>query len=156
EQEHPIVDEAVERRMITLMVELMQANDAPPEQYKRLNLPADGVVNAEHLHLAAQHEQALRAMNPVKIEAGNGRFNLNTPIKDLLADKNAAAVFEHHFPGFREDPQLKQALGISPLQVANFAPGFFTTARLEALSHDLARLDEAEALSLVQLNDRHE
>lgn len=146
EQAQPLVDEAIERRMIALMVALMQANDAPAEQYERLNLPADGVIKAEHLHLAAQHEQALQALNPPTINVGNGRFNLHTPIKDMLADEGAAAVFQHHFPGFSNDPQLKQALGASLMQVANFAPGFFTKARLEALARDLADLDEDETV----------
>jgi arylsulfatase A-like enzyme len=39
-QEHPIHDRAVEQRMIDLMTRLMQDNDAPPEQFRRLGLPA--------------------------------------------------------------------------------------------------------------------
>ena len=37
-QQHPIRDVAVER-MIAHMMRLMEANDAPPEQYERLGLP---------------------------------------------------------------------------------------------------------------------
>ncbi len=37
-QEHPLADVAVEQRLIGQMVDLMQANDAPPEQFERLNL----------------------------------------------------------------------------------------------------------------------
>ncbi len=37
-QESPIEDEAIEARMIDLMVRLMKENDAPPEQYERLGL----------------------------------------------------------------------------------------------------------------------
>lgn len=39
QQEHPITDEAVERRMIEHLMALMEANDAPAEQYERLGLP---------------------------------------------------------------------------------------------------------------------
>ncbi|RME53249.1 MAG: sulfatase, partial [Caldilineae bacterium] len=39
-QEHPLQDEALEARMIDLMVRLMQASDAPPEQFERLGLLA--------------------------------------------------------------------------------------------------------------------
>lgn len=39
QQEQAIDDPAAERRMIDHMVRLMQANDAPPEQYVRLGLP---------------------------------------------------------------------------------------------------------------------
>ena len=39
-QEHPLHDEAIEVKMIDHLVRLMQWNDAPPEQYERLGLPA--------------------------------------------------------------------------------------------------------------------
>jgi arylsulfatase A-like enzyme len=141
-QEHPIVDEKVERRMIKLMVALMQANDAPPEQYERLNLPLDGVVEPHHLQLAAQHGIAVQALHPAKIEVGRGRFNLNTPIKELLADEGAAAIFHRHFPEFSSEPMLKQAAGASPMQIASFAPGFFTADKLNVMAAELARLDD--------------
>jgi arylsulfatase A-like enzyme len=38
QQLHPLQDEAIEARMIDLMVELMQQNESPPEQFKRLGL----------------------------------------------------------------------------------------------------------------------
>jgi len=37
-QENPLHDPALEQRMIDLMVGLMQANEAPPEQYERLGI----------------------------------------------------------------------------------------------------------------------
>ena len=37
-QAHPIENAAVESTMIAYLVRLMQANDAPPEQYERLGL----------------------------------------------------------------------------------------------------------------------
>ena len=39
-QEHPISDRSVEERMIEHLVRLMRENDAPPEQFERLGLPA--------------------------------------------------------------------------------------------------------------------
>lgn len=51
-QEKPLVDEKIERHLVGLMVELMQANAAPPEQYQRLGLPLDGHISEEHLLLA--------------------------------------------------------------------------------------------------------
>src|SRR5690606_16237191 len=38
DQEHPLDDDQIAARMIDHMVRLMQANDAPPEQYERLGL----------------------------------------------------------------------------------------------------------------------
>jgi arylsulfatase A-like enzyme len=40
-QEHPLVDPAVEKRMIALLVQIMRQNNAPPEQFIRLGLPLD-------------------------------------------------------------------------------------------------------------------
>lgn len=38
QQQHPIHDEAIEARMINLLIRLMKENDAPAEQYRRLGL----------------------------------------------------------------------------------------------------------------------
>lgn len=38
QQQHPIRDEAIEARMINLLIRLMKENDAPAEQYRRLGL----------------------------------------------------------------------------------------------------------------------
>ena len=48
-QMSPLVDGFVEHRMIRLMMKLMQANDAPLEQFERLGLPVDGIVQDRHL-----------------------------------------------------------------------------------------------------------
>jgi arylsulfatase A-like enzyme len=39
QQQNPLQDEAIEARMIELLLKLMQENDAPHEQYQRLGLP---------------------------------------------------------------------------------------------------------------------
>ena len=49
DQMAPLKDDAIERRMILLMLKLMQANDAPLEQYERLGLPKDENVHDKHL-----------------------------------------------------------------------------------------------------------
>jgi len=63
QQEHSLVDERTEQRMLRHLLELMRANDAPPDQYLRLALPDRGAAEREHLLLAAQRqivEQAKR------------------------------------------------------------------------------------------------
>lgn len=40
-QEHPLQDQKLEKRMIHLLIDLMKQNDAPPEQYQRLNLEGE-------------------------------------------------------------------------------------------------------------------
>ncbi len=39
QQEHPLKDPVIEKRMIEHLMRVMQANDAPREQYQRLGLP---------------------------------------------------------------------------------------------------------------------
>jgi arylsulfatase A-like enzyme len=51
EQLNPLQDEALERRLLGLMIDLMRASDAPPEQYERLGLPARGPLEDRHLNL---------------------------------------------------------------------------------------------------------
>ncbi|HUT59682.1 MAG TPA: sulfatase [Phycisphaerae bacterium] len=46
-QLNPIRDAVVERRMIEMLVALMKAGDAPPEQFERLGLPQPAAVPAE-------------------------------------------------------------------------------------------------------------
>jgi len=43
--------------MANLMVELMRANDAPADQFRRLGLPEQGPCGVEHLLVAKQWEQ---------------------------------------------------------------------------------------------------
>ncbi|MGO4371049.1 sulfatase-like hydrolase/transferase [Paenibacillus sp. MCAF20] len=50
-QQTPIVDETTEARMIKLMADLMRANDAPPEQFERIGIPLNGIVEKEALKL---------------------------------------------------------------------------------------------------------
>ena len=54
QQEDPITDPEIEIRMMKLMVELMNGNDCPKEQFERLGLPADGNISDEHSDLKKQ------------------------------------------------------------------------------------------------------
>ena len=50
-QENPIKDTEVEKRMILLLRDEMKKSDAPVEQYERLGIPIDGEISNEHLSL---------------------------------------------------------------------------------------------------------
>ncbi len=52
EQENPIQDTELERKMIGHLLDLMQKNDAPQEQYERLGLPFKGDIEDSHLRCA--------------------------------------------------------------------------------------------------------
>ena len=50
-QENPIDDPEIEKEMIKHLIDLMKKNDAPKEQYERLNVPFDGNISKAHLNL---------------------------------------------------------------------------------------------------------
>jgi hypothetical protein len=110
-------------------------------------LPPDGEAQDEHLLLQAQHEIALKAMeprpSPEQVESGDGFFNLDTPLKELLADRGAQAVIADHFPQIVGDPQLKMTEGLSLKQIAQFAPVVFAADVLRAVATDLAQVSPA-------------
>jgi arylsulfatase A-like enzyme len=51
EQNNPLIDNELERQFIKILVELMKQNDAPIEQYSRLEIPIDDEVEDYHLRL---------------------------------------------------------------------------------------------------------
>ena len=51
QQEKPIYDLNVEKRMILLLRDEMKKNDAPLEQYQRLGIPYDGEITIDHFNL---------------------------------------------------------------------------------------------------------
>ena len=55
EQEKPITDSEIEKRMIKLLREEMKKSDAPVEQYERLGIPIDGDIMNEHLRLSEKY-----------------------------------------------------------------------------------------------------
>ena len=57
-QECPILDDAVELRMMALLLRWMRATDAPAEQFERLGLPREGDAGTQHLLAGRQIEAA--------------------------------------------------------------------------------------------------
>ncbi|MFJ4658855.1 sulfatase [Nocardia sp. NPDC088792] len=142
EQLAPIVDDAAELRMATLMVELMRTNEAPPSQYERLGLPAEGPVEEKHLLVRAQRSQAESAVTtlPPESEFPSGRLSVHTPIQGLLADPAALEILRRHLPGIA-DTELLQLVGPIPLyRVAASAGGMVPVAALRKVAEELAAL----------------
>lgn len=149
-QEDSLVDDAIERRMLGLLVDLMRENDAPVEQYTRLGLPGEGTVGTEHCLLAVQRELALWAKHnrpaPFRLAPiPSGPAGLGTQIKDILANERARAAFGRHFPEVAGDVQLKMMEQMLLIQLPAFAPAIFTPRRLEALATDLDSIAAASA-----------
>jgi beta-glucosidase len=145
-QEDTIINRDVETRMIELLVSVMQANDAPPEQYRRLGLPVDGQVEDKHLLLETQRDTALNAISGnTETTQHDGTLDLNTPMKILVANDAANAIIEQHFPGFTERPEYAMAKELSLKQIANFAPAIFSDEILKTVARKLSGIGTPQA-----------
>jgi arylsulfatase A-like enzyme len=141
EQENPLIDDDVERRMIGLMVEWMHWNDAPQEQFERLGLPLDGIATEEHLLLASQHELVLKARAKrvdIPPYTGPGAEYLKLPLKEVLAVSGAQEIVSKHFPQLHDDSVVKTVGMASLLQISGYMPALLTPERLAAFAADLA------------------
>ncbi|MFF1358554.1 sulfatase [Streptomyces sp. NPDC058297] len=142
EQLAPLVDDEAELRMASLLVELLRASEAPPSQYERLGLPADGPVTEKHLLVRAQREQAERAVEPLPRleEFPEGRVSVRTPMRTLMSDPVTAVVLRRHLPSLF-DSELLQLLGPMPLiDVAAVAAGAMPRDALMAVAEELVAL----------------
>ncbi|QHW33469.1 sulfatase [Paenibacillus rhizovicinus] len=77
-QQSPIEDIAVEARMIRLMAGLMRDNDAPKEQFERMGIPVDGIVDEEALRqekeVRREHRKADLGLNEEWTEKGRDAY----------------------------------------------------------------------------------
>ncbi|MEE1806781.1 sulfatase [Streptomyces sp. BE133] len=142
EQQAPLIDDEAELRMASLLVGLLRESDAPPSQYERLGLPADGPVTEKHLLVRAQRAQAERAAEalPRPEEFPAGRVSLRTPMRTLMSDPVTSVVLRRHLPSLF-DSELLQLLGPMPLiDVAAVAAGAMPRDALMAVAEELAAL----------------
>jgi len=142
EQLNPLVDDEVEMRMATLLVGLMRANEAPPTQYERLGLPAQGPVQDKHLLVAAQRDRAAATAIPLPDpdDFPAGRFSLRTSVQALIADPVAMEVLRTHLPGI-VDTEMLQFLGpIALIDFAAIASDVVPVAALRTIAEELAKI----------------
>jgi arylsulfatase A-like enzyme len=145
-QQTPIVDDEVERAMLRLLLEWLHWNEAPPEQYERLGLPADGEVRAEHLRLAreqvrVQQARAKRGAGPPY--TGPGAVFLDQPLSDLLAIPGVREIVDRHYPALLTNPLLAMMPVASLRQITAVAPAAGAPEGLAALAVDLANQVES-------------
>ena len=140
EQASPLIDDEVELRMATLMVELMRESDAPAEQFERLGLPVSGSVTDQHLMVRAQSERVSIADAPLSL-AGfpGGDPGVHTRVRDLLDDAASRAVLERHLT-VPVEPALAN---LTLLELAAFAVELLPAPRLAAIAAELAQVAEA-------------
>nr|WP_202420739.1 sulfatase [Actinomadura rayongensis] len=135
-QEHPLVDDEVELRMLRLLQRLLRESDAPPSQYRRLGIPQDEPVTRDHLLVAAQRDQADAAAEPLPPVEGLPASDLLTRPLLHLARTPVRPVLEKHVP-FVLDSELVAAMPqLTLYDLARSA--HLTTRQLRALAADLA------------------
>ncbi|MFI0351244.1 hypothetical protein [Actinomadura sp. 9N407] len=142
EQRKPLIDDALELRMVALMTDLMRADHAPPEQYERLGLPPEGPVTSAHLLVRKQWDQVLAAERPplTAAEFPASRLGVTTPLQALLAEPAAEAVLREHLGALMDSPLLPEAMPFSLLEIADLAVGVLSRESLHAIADDLGRL----------------
>ena len=137
-QESPLVDDEVELRMLSLLVEQLRANEAPPSQYERLGLPEAGDVGPQHLRAATDVDRARRALAPV---ADPSRWRTDWPsvsssLNDLWAHAATREVVTRHLGPV--DARVIVSYGQQPLhRLAAVSPWLHVDA-LQALDDALA------------------
>jgi len=138
DQEHPLLDDEVELRMIGLLLDAMRANEAPPSQYERLGLPVTGPADRSHLLARAQYERYVAALEPIPAadEFPTDRPSVRTPIATLLQQPALRAVLEDAL-GAVVEPLAAQTGSSTLLDLAPFTPALRAAA--------LRRIDAALA-----------
>lgn len=72
--------------------------------------------------------------------ASDAKFNLDTPLQDIVADEKGKAVIEKHFPGMMALPEYEMFKAISLSQLQPYSNGKITDEMLAATAKDLAEI----------------
>lgn len=67
---------------------------------------------------------------------------IDSPIKDLLADPDTAAILEKHLPGIGDHPALPQFEDMTLAEVAPYSGGEVTDAIIAAIDADIKALED--------------
>jgi arylsulfatase A-like enzyme len=137
-QQHPLVDDEVELRMLGLLRELMLENDAPESQFARLGIPREGVLGAEQLMVArsARADGVGRRAVPSVESFPASEPGLTTPLAQLLADPNTARIVARHLPYLTNSEMVNLDLDASLYRVA--VDAWVPRETLSALAEELS------------------
>lgn len=129
-QEHPVIDDALERKMIGLLVDVMRESDAPMSQFDRLGVPADGHVRESHLQVRAHAQRAADMIVPLPARDDLPASELLAgPLAELLEIPFAREVLTRHVP------ELVHA----ELVTVNGAPSVLDLATTAKITADVLR-----------------
>ncbi|MEM6907602.1 MAG: hypothetical protein AAF494_02895 [Pseudomonadota bacterium] len=76
-------------------------------------------------------------------EAEMAALTIETPIEQLMADEQAAAVLEKHLPGVSQHPAYDQFKAMTLVQLKPWSQGMITDETLEKIAADLEALGSA-------------
>jgi arylsulfatase A-like enzyme len=135
-QTTPLRDPDLELRMARMLVGLMRDNDAPPSQYERLGLPAEGEVTDAHLLIEKQWDQIEKGQRrgPTVHDFERDAMIATVDVNSLLTNSDARSIIVDALP----------ALG------GKAVPAIFTDKTLLEIAGmvphlDKSRLDQIEA-----------
>lgn len=119
-QEQPVVDDEIELRMLSLLVDKMRASDAPDEQYERLGLPIEGDPTSEHLLAGAHRGRAAATAEPIPDDLA-ARDVLTMPLVELVDHPRFGPVVEDEAADLMASELLTMVPRISLLRLACMA-----------------------------------
>ncbi len=67
-------------------------------------------------------------------------FTINSKLKDILENPEAAAIYEKYLPGTLADPRLKMAYGLSLKAMSTFPQSKELKSKLPQILEELAKL----------------
>jgi hypothetical protein len=67
---------------------------------------------------------------------------IDSPIKDLLADPDTAAILEKHLPGISDHPARPQFESMTLAEVMPYSEGEVTQAIIDAIDADIKALED--------------
>ncbi|KAB1650370.1 sulfatase [Pseudoclavibacter endophyticus] len=121
-QESPLIDDAVERRMVELLIQAMHANDAPASQFERLGLPVDGEILDAHLRCRVDAERAASAAEPLPaLSALRHADELSRPLPEIVGNAALRDVLETEAPDLLHTEVLTAPRGASIIDLARRA-----------------------------------
>lgn len=122
-QENPVDDKKIELKMAKRMISLMDENDCPEEQFKRLGLAKKNKLREKDLVSVAKQE-----------------LGINTPIGKLMENDAAREVLEKYFKDALNHPKFDMAKGLSIVKLKRFAKGMITDDMLDNIEKDLKKI----------------
>ncbi|MDZ8201215.1 sulfatase [Microbacterium sp. SSW1-59] len=145
DQRTPLVDDRLERKMATLLVEQLRAADAPSSQYERLGLPETGEVGEAHLLAARQAPRAREAAAalPTRERVARDAPGLLAPLGDLPAEAFDDPVVARRAPMLADPAFRRDHADASVYDLALTHP-MITADALEAVG-DVVRRTPARA-----------